>query len=401
MRSGRPLLAFALILLLGTGVSAASPAADNADALRARATQLIYEHRHDEAITLLRQAVAIAPDESATHRSLASAIWLKMLFMRGAVTVDHYLGSFNRTKVDLAKPTPELVTEFHTHINKALALAESAAATSPKDPEAHFDLGAAAGLNASYIASIEGRLLAGFRAASRAYDEHERVLRLDPTRKDAGLTVGTYRYIVSTLSAPLRLMAYVAGFGGGRERGIQMLQETAAQGRETRTDAMFALVLVYNREKRYDEALRVLQELRTMYPRNRLVLLESGSTALRAGRPEQAEAVLTEGLGMLAVTTGSKIPGEEALWRYKRGAARVALGRGDAARDDLQRATAAEAQAWVRGRARVELAKVALQRGDRGTAAGEARQAESLCQEGQDPVCLDEAKKLLRTSDGR
>ena len=104
---------------------------------------------------------------------------------------------------------------------------------------------------------------------------------------------------------------------------------------------------------------------------------------------------------MLAVTTGSKIPGEEALWRYKRGAARVALGRGDAARDDLQRATVSEAQTWVRGRARVELAKVALQRGDRGTAAGEARQAESLCQEGQDPVCLDEAKKLLRTSDGR
>jgi tetratricopeptide (TPR) repeat protein len=324
-----------------------------------------------------------------------------MLFLRGAVTVDHYLGSFNRARVDLTKPPPELVTEFHTHINKALSLAEARVASSPKDPQAHYDLGAAAGLNASYIASIEGRLLAGFRAASRAYDEHERVLRLDPSRKDAGLTVGTYRYIVSTLSAPMRLMAYVAGFGGGRERGIQMLQETAAQGRENRTDAMFALVLVYNREKRYDDALRVLQELRTMHPRNRLVLLEAGSTALRAGRYEQADAVLTEGLGMLAATTGSKIPGEEGLWRYKRGAARVALGRADAARPDLQSATSSEGQAWVRGRARVELAKVALQRGDKGTAAGEARQAESLCEQGQDPVCLDEAKKLLRTSDGR
>ena len=102
-----------------------------------------------------------------------------------------------------------------------------------------------------------------------------------------------------------------------------------------------------------------------------------------------------------AATTGAKIPGEEALWRYKRGAARVALGRAEAARDDLQRATSSDTQAWVRGRARVELARVALQRGDRGTAAGEARQAESLCQQGQDPICLDEAKRLLRTSDGR
>jgi tetratricopeptide (TPR) repeat protein len=196
-------------------------------------------------------------------------------------------------------------------------------------------------------------------------------------------------------------MAYVAGFGGGRERGIQILQETAAHGGDNRTDAMFALVLVYNREKRYDDALRVLQELRAMYPRNRLVLLEAGSTALRAGRPEQAEAVLTEGIGMLAATTGAKIPGEEALWRYKRGAARAALGRAEAARDDLQRATSSDTQAWVRGRARVELARVALQRGDRGTAAGEARQAESLCQQGQDAICLDEAKRLLRSSDGR
>ena len=104
---------------------------------------------------------------------------------------------------------------------------------------------------------------------------------------------------------------------------------------------------------------------------------------------------------MLAATSGPRIPGEETLWRYKRGAARVALGRADLAQADLRSATSADAQTWVRGRARVELARVALQRGDRGAAAGEARQAETLCEQGQDPVCLDEAKKILRSSDGR
>jgi tetratricopeptide (TPR) repeat protein len=401
MPSWRLLPPWVTILLLWTCQASARTQPETADALRVRATQLIYEHQHDEAIKLLRQAVAIAPDQSATHRSLASAIWLKMLFQRGAVTVDHYLGSFSRARVELAKPSPELVAEFQKSITAARTLAESQVAKQPQTAQAHYDLGAALGLDASYIASIDGRLLAGFRAASRAYDEHETVLTIDPSRKDAGLTVGTYRYIVSTLSAPLRLMAYVAGFGGGRERGIQMLQETAAAGGENRTDAMFALVLVYNRERQYDDALRVLQELHQLHPRNRLVLLETGSTALRAGRPERADTVLTEGLGMLATTTGPRIPGEEALWRLKRGSARVALGRIDAGRADLESATSADAQTWVRGRARVELARVALQRGDRTTAAGEARQAESLCQQGQDPVCLDEAKRLLRTSDGR
>jgi tetratricopeptide (TPR) repeat protein len=303
--------------------------------------------------------------------------------------------------VSTGVPQTELAARFYDHVTRATQRAEAAVTARPKDADARYELGAVVGLQASYTATVEGKLLGAFRIARRAFNEHERVLEIAPNRQDAKLIVGTYRYVVSTLSAPLRLMAYVAGFGGGRERGIQMLQETAAAAGENRTDAMFALVLVYNRERRYDEALRILQELRKLHPRNRLVLLETGSTALRAGRPDQAEAVLTEGLGMLAATSGPRIPAEETLWRYKRGAARVAAGRPEAARADLQSATTAEAQKWVQGRARVELARAALKRGDRGEAAGEARQAETLCQQGQDPVCLDEAKKLLRTSDGR
>ena len=47
------------------------------------------------------------------------------------------------------------------------------------------------------------------------------MLELEPQRKDAGLIVGTYRYIVAALSLPLRLVAYMAGFGGGKEQGHQ------------------------------------------------------------------------------------------------------------------------------------------------------------------------------------
>jgi tetratricopeptide (TPR) repeat protein len=401
VKASRALRAACFAFLLACAGAAATAQPETAESLRKRANQLVYEHEHDEAIALLRRAITLAPEDGAAHRALASALWLKMLFLRGAVTVDHYLGSFSKPRVDLRKPAAELVAEFNTEIAKAIALAEKSVAARPGDAQARYDLGAAVGLQASYIASIEGRLLAGFRAARRAFSEHERVMQLDPSRKDAGITVGTYRYIVSTLSPPMRLMAYVAGFGGGKERGIRILEETAAAGGESRTDALFALVLVYNREKRYDEALRVLQELRKLHPRNRLVVLEAGSTALRAGRPELADALLTAGLDMLARTTGPKIPGEETLWRYKRGAARVALGRGESASGDLRSAVGPGAQTWIQGRARVELARMALQRGDRGAAAGEARRAETLCHQGNDPPCLEEARKLLRTADGR
>lgn len=386
------------VLLSRTITAQAGP--ETSDKLRRDGIELAYDLDHDRAIDLLRRAVALAPDDPAAHRTLASVLWLNILFRRGAVTVDHYLGSFSRSKVDLSKPPPGLDAEFRKEVERAVDLAQRRVSLHPRDAQAHYDLGAAVGLQASYIATVEGRLLAGFRAARRSFDEHEQVLALDPAFTDAGLIVGTYRYVVSTLSLPMRWMAYVVGFGGGRERGIALLEATAARGQDARTDAMFALILVYNRERRYDDALRVIGGLRQLYPRNRLIVLEAGATALRAGRATQAEALLTEGLNMFARDARAKIPGEAALWRYKRGAARVALKRTDAV-EDLRAATSADAQAWVSGRARVELARVALARGDRAGADAEARQAEALCQNGNDPACVEDARRILRSTNGR
>ncbi len=398
---GTPRAIAAAILLAATvpGLDAAQQ--DTAASLRRKAESLAYNLDHPEALAMLRRSVALAPDDPQAHRALASVLWLNLLFQRGAVTVDHYLGSFSSQAVDLRKPPAEVDAEFRREVGTALRLAEQQVALRPNDPQARYELGAAIGLQASYVATVEGRMLAGFRGARRAYDEHERVLALDPSRKAAGLIVGTYRYVVSTLSLPVRMMAYVAGFGGGRERGIELIEAAAAAPSESRVDAFFALVLMYNRERRYDDALKSLQELRRLYPRNRLVVLESGSTALRAGRPEQAEDVLTQGLTMLAADTRPRFPGEEALWRYKRGAARVARGRSDAALPDLHAATGADAAPWVQGRARVELARVALARGNAGAASAEARLAQKLCEQGQDPVCVTDAQNTLRISRGR
>src|SRR5512145_175659 len=90
--------AVSLILLFGT-TSVAAGSQDGA-ALRRQAFEHAYSLDHDEAIALLRKATAIDPDDPANHRALASVFWLNMLFQRGAVTVDHYLGSFSRTQVE-------------------------------------------------------------------------------------------------------------------------------------------------------------------------------------------------------------------------------------------------------------------------------------------------------------
>ena len=402
MTQRRPIQAAVLALLLaGPGATARAAGIDDSAAVRRQAFDLAYNLDHAAAIALLRKATTDNPSDAAAHRALASVVWLDILFRRGAVTVDHYLGSFSRTQVELSKPPAELDAEFRRHVARAIELAETRVRSAPRDTQAHYDLGAAVGLQASHIATVEGKMFAGFKAARRAFDLHERVLELDRSRKDAGLVVGTYRYVISTLSLPLRMMAYVVGFGGGRERGIATLQQTAASDGEARTDALFALVLIFNRERRYDDALQALNQLRRLYPRNRLVMLEEGATALRAGRPALADAVLSQGLAQLAREQRPKMPGEEALWKYKRGAARGALNRPDDAKADLIAATAPDAQDWVRGRANAELARLAMRGGDRAAARDLAVRAETFCQKGSDPACVEDARTLMRSSSGR
>jgi len=355
-----------------------------------------YSLDADDALALAHRAVTLAPNESATHRTLASILWLQILFRRGAVTVDHYLGgAITKSNVAMPKPPADLDAEFKRELARAIELAEARVKDQPKSLQARFELGAAYALQASYAASVEGSMTAAFGSARRAYDAQEEVLTKDPKRTDAGVVVGTYRYLVSGLALPTRVVAYVAGFGGGKEKGISLL-EAASLHPATRTDAKTALMLIYSREGRHADVQRLAHELGAEFPRNRLFVLEEGAAAIRAGRAAEAEAILTRGLAMFAQDSRPKLPGERAIWLYKRGLARVNLNRPAEADVDLREALRADPVLWVRGRIRVELGKIADLAGRRPDALNEYREARTACQSGNDAACVAESDRLLR-----
>ena len=377
---------------------AAAPARANqrSDALRRQASTHIYNLDRDQAVAIFRQAIEADPQDAAAYRGLATALWLSITFRRGNMTVDDYLGRVGKSNTPAPAPPPaEIAAEFRKAIDRAIELARTRVEKNPKDTDAHYQLGAAVGLRASYTATVDGSVMGAFRAAREAYDEHETVLALDASRKDAGLIVGTYRYIVSALSLPIRWMAYVVGFGGGKERGLRMIEEAAAYKGDNEEDARFALILLYNRERRFDDALTQLALLRERYPRNRLAWLESGATCLRGGRPADAERFLNDGMERLAGDTRQRMFGEDALWHYKRGTARAALGRTADAQADLRKALGTEGRNWVYGRTHLELGKLALKGNDGASARTELRQAATLCDSDNDAATADEARRLL------
>ena len=380
-------------MALASARAEASPASD---ALRDRAANELYNLDSDRAIESYRQAIAADANDAAAYRGLASSLWISLTFQRGNLTVDNYLGTLTRPKVKMPPPPPEIAASFNDAVERALDLARRRLAANPKDANAHYELGAAVGLRASYIATTEGGVVAAFRAAREAYEAHEKVLALDPGRHDAELIVGTYRYIVAALALPMRMMAYVAGFGGGKEKGLQMVGAAADYKGDNQTDARVALVLLDNREQRYDAALRQLSQLRSQYPRNRLFWLESGATCLRAGRAEDAERFLSEGMELLGDDRRPRFFGEEALWYYKRGAARAALGRAADAELDLGKSLTLEGRNWVKGRAHLERGRLALKSGNRRLAAVELRAAVRLSESDNDGAAADEARRLLK-----
>ena len=380
-------------------LATASPARGNpeSEALRAKAASQIYSLDHDLAVATFRQAVAADPQDAGAYRGLAASSWLSITFRRGNMTVDDYLGRPNRPSIaPLPNPPQETVAAFRDAIERAMAIARKRIAQNPRDADAHYQLGAAVGLRASYMATVEGSVMGAFRAAREAYEEQETVLALAPTRKDAGLIVGTYRYIVAALALPLRWVAYVAGFGGGKERGLRLIEEAAAYSGDNRTDARFALILLYNREKRYDDALKQLAQLREQYPRNRLMWLETGSTCLRAGRPADAERFLAEGFTRFADDRRPRMFGEDALWHYKRGVARAGIGKAAEAEADLRTAIRLVGRKWVHARAHLELGKLALKAGNRAAAREELRAAVTLGESDNDPLTADEARRLMK-----
>ena len=393
----RWLLVGVIAVLLEAGVAANAAS----EALRRRAFEAAYNLDSAEAVALFQQAIAADRNSSAAYRGLATVIWLDIVFRRGAVTVDHYLGNVTKPKVSLKGPPPELAARFHENIDRALDLAERQTRVNPRDVDAKYDLGAALGLLASYTATVDGQVLNAFKAARRANNEHEQVLLMDPQHSSAALIVGTYRYVVAGLSMPTRWMAYLAGFGGDRQCGLQMIEQAAADPGDAQTDARMALAILYNRERRYDDALRVIDQLQRRYPRNRLLWLEAGATALRGGRAADAERWLNEGIARLQNDKRPRMSGEESLWYYKRGAARVALRKLDPARADLSAALEGNVQAWVRGRVHTELGKLADLAGDRSRARAEYEIAVNILKTANDPAGEREARILSTSGDNR
>jgi tetratricopeptide (TPR) repeat protein len=141
----------------------------------------------------------------------------------------------------------------------------------PGDEDALYWIGASHVTRAIYFLTLEKSSLQALGEAKEAQKYNTRLLRLDPDCTDAYLVIGTYDYVVGSLPWYTKVLAALIGYHGDRARGLEELKRAADHGHWARTDAQTLLSILDFREKRYADAIGILENLKQAYPRNFVV----------------------------------------------------------------------------------------------------------------------------------
>lgn len=177
----------------------------------------------------------------------------------------------NRPKLS---PDPALRRQFDDAIQKASALAHAKLAKSPKDEDALFSLTLINGLQADYAALIEKRNVASLHYTKEATAWGEQTLAVNPNNYDAHIASGIAKYLVGSLSAPLRWLVRLGGVAGDKQEGVKELTLVADRGHYLAPFAHILLAIAYVREHDKQHAREILASLREQFPANPLFAQE-------------------------------------------------------------------------------------------------------------------------------
>jgi tetratricopeptide (TPR) repeat protein len=242
------LAAFSLWLLLLHAAPASAGSLPYAPAL-ARCYQAILDARFDDAEVEIGRACGPAPKEACSLMRATSVWW--------------------RIQIDPRDTSRDAA--FRSQTDAVIAAAEAWAAREPTRADAWFFVGASYGLRVPFRA-LRGERLAAARDAKQVKDALERALALDPSLQDAYFGIGLYRYYADVVPAALKFLRWMLLMpGGNKVEGLQQMQRARERGELLRGEADFQLAWIYLwYEQRTDDALTLLDGLRTTYPHNPL-----------------------------------------------------------------------------------------------------------------------------------
>ena len=173
----------------------------------------------------------------------------------------------NRPKLN---PDPNVRTRFDAAIAQADKVAHARLAKNPKDEPALFSLTLINGLQADYAALIDKRNLASLHYTKEASGWADQTLAVNPDCYDAHIAGGISKYLVGSMSAPMRWLVRLGGVAGDKQEGVKELKMVADHGHYLAPFANILLAIAYVRDHDKQRARELLASLHTEFPANPL-----------------------------------------------------------------------------------------------------------------------------------
>src|SRR5882672_3519190 len=277
-----------------SAISAALP--QDVIVLRREGNEALYNMDYVTARAKFEEIKKRIPHHPAGDLYVATVIWLEHLNKSRRLQTSLYKDESSfYAGAEKAKEESEgdvvdsaVDRAFRDRMAQAKTKALSLVARNKNDADAQYFLGAYYGVMAGYEASTARKFYSAMRNGSRSVDAHEKTVKLDPNYHDAYLSLGMYDYIVGSLPFMYKALAAVVGARGNKQRGIARLKGVVEKETATADDARVLLLAIYQNEKRYEDALALLDQLSAKYQRSYLIKLERAYTLVSLKRSDDA-----------------------------------------------------------------------------------------------------------------
>jgi tetratricopeptide (TPR) repeat protein len=190
--------------------------------------------------------------------------------------------SFLTSKRNVPVPQP-IRDRIESLTNQAVALADQQIKANPNDANAYFARGYSRGMHAAFITLVDHSYVTAARQGYASRNDSEATLKIDPDYADAKMALGIQQFAVASLPRFVRMMVGIAGVNGNKEKGLELLRDSAAHGIVTPIESRTALSLFLRHDARYPEALVVQKGLADQYPHDYLFRLEVANLTKDSG----------------------------------------------------------------------------------------------------------------------
>ena len=230
----------------------------------------LYDFDFPAAHATLDSYIVLHPQEPLPYAFRAAAYLFSELDRLGALESEFLTDDDRLVEKTRPRPDPAIRKQFLQAVDDAQKRAEAVLRANPNDRDALFAMCVVSGVSTDYMALVEKRQIASLSPAKRGNAYAQRLLKLDPKFYDAYLTAGFSEYMIGSLPFFIRWFVHFDNVDGDKRRGVRNLELVAREGHYLGPLAKVFLGIIDLREKKPQEARRLLAELVHDYPRNPL-----------------------------------------------------------------------------------------------------------------------------------